>query len=349
MEFTAQQISVLLQGELVGNPNEKVSTLSKIEEGTKGSITFLANPKYTPYIYSTQASVVVVSKDFVPEEPIQSTLIKVADPYKAFANLLDQYQKMQEQNLKGIEEPCKIHSSVTIPADAYVGSFAYISEGVKMGSGCKIYPNVFIGKNVVLGNNVILHPNAIVYHDCIIGSNVIIHSGSVVGSDGFGFAPQADGSYSKIPQIGNVILEDDVEIGSNTTIDRATMGSTIIKKGVKLDNLIQIAHNAEIGQNTVIASQTGISGSTKIAENCVIGGQVGVVGHISIAKGTKINAKTGINKSITEENQALNGVPAMEYRHSLKTWAVLKKLPELEKKIQDLELLLKDLKQNNLV
>lgn len=333
----------MLQGEVEGNPEAKVSKLSKIEEGEPGSLSFLSNPKYFPYLYTTAASVVIVSKDFVADQAVNTTLIRVADPYSAFSTLLERYNSLRLQK-SGIEDPSFISKSAKIGQNPYIGSFAYIGNDVEIGDNVTIYPQVYIGDNVKIGSNCIIYPGVAIYHDCVLGNNVIIHAQTVIGSDGFGFAPQADGSYKKIPQIGNVIIEDDVEIGSNTTIDRATMGSTLICKGVKLDNLIQIAHNVEIGANTVIASQSGVSGSTKIGEESVIGGQVGIVGHINIARKTKINAKTGINRSIEEEDKAWNGVPVMEYRHSLKTWAVQKRLPELEKRIEELEKLLLEIK-----
>ncbi len=344
MEFTAQQIGSMLTGEIEGDPQVKVSTLSKIEEGTPNSLSFLSNPKYTSFIYTTNASVVIVAKDFVAEQPIKATLIRVDDPYIAFTALLEQYNNLKLAK-SGVETPSHISTSATIGDKHYIGAFAYIGNNVRIGQNVKIYPHVYIGDDVTIGDNCTLFPGVNVYHDCIIGNNVIIHSQTVIGGDGFGFAPQPDGSYKKIPQIGIVILEDDVEIGSNTCVDRATIGATIIRKGVKLDNLIQVAHNVEIGSNTVIASQSGISGSTKIGELTIIGGQVGIAGHINIARKTKINAKTGVNRSLEEEDKSWNGVPAMEYRHSLKTWAVQKRLPELEKRIEELEIMLKELKQ----
>lgn len=347
MEFTALQISQLLQGEVEGNPEAKVFTLSKIEEGVEGSLSFLANPKYLPYIYTTGSSVVIVSKDFIPEKPIKCTLIRVEDPYSAFSILLEKYNSIK-LNKSGIEQPSFIHPSVKIPANCYIGAFAYIGEGVKLGENVKIYPQTFVGENSEIMDSTVLYAGVKVYADTKIGKNCILHSGVVIGSDGFGFAPKSDGSYSKIQQIGNVVIEDDVEIGANTTIDCATMGSTIIRQGAKLDNLIQIAHNVEVGKNVVIASQAGVSGSTKIGENTILGGQVGVVGHISIAKGSKINAKSGISKSILEEDQKWNGTPAQKFTDSLRSQAVLRRLPEIEKKIAELELLLKEIKATSI-
>jgi UDP-3-O-[3-hydroxymyristoyl] glucosamine N-acyltransferase len=344
MQFKATEICVLLNGELEGNPDVVVSSLAKIEEGRIGALSFLSNPKYEPYLYSTEASVVIVNKSLVLEKPVQATLIRVEDAYSAFSILLEKYNTIK-LNKQGIEEPNFISNTAKIGKDCYIGAFAYIGHNVIIGDNVKIYPQAYVGDNSVIENGTTLFAGVKVYSDCSIGKNVIIHSGAVIGSDGFGFAPQADGSFQKVAQIGNVIIEDDVEIGSNTSIDRATIGSTIIKKGVKLDNLIQIAHNVEIGNNTVIASQSGISGSTRVGENCIIGGQVGIVGHISIAKGSQINAKSGISKSITEENKQWNGAPVSPFRDSLKMQAVYRRLPDLEKKIEELEQKLRDLKQ----
>lgn len=347
MEFTALQISQLLQGEVEGNPETKVFALSKIEEGREGSLSFLANPKYTAHIYNTGASVVIVGKDFIPEKPVNCTLIRVEDAYSAFSILLEKYNSLKF-NKTGIEEPCFIHPSVKVPEDAYVGAFSYLGEGVKIGNNVKIYPQTFIGDNSVILDNTIIYPGVKIYSGTNIGKNCIIHSGVVLGSDGFGFAPKADGSYTKVQQIGNVVIEDDVEIGANTTIDCATMGSTIVRNGAKLDNLIQIAHNVEVGKNVVIASQAGVSGSTKIGEGSIVGGQVGIVGHITIAKGSKINAQSGVSKSISEEDQKWNGSPANRFTDSLRSQAVVRRLPEIEKKINELELLLKELKATSI-
>jgi len=344
MQFKAIEISVLLNGELEGNPDEVVYSLAKIEEGKVGALSFLANPKYEAHLYTTEASVVIINKSLVLEKPVKSTLIRVEDAYSAFSVLLEKYNTIK-LNKYGIEDPSFISKTAKVGADCYIGAFAYIGNHAVIGNNVKIYPQVYIGDNVTVADNTTLFSGAKIYSDCIIGANVIIHSGCVIGSDGFGFAPQADGSFQKVAQIGNVIVEDNVEVGSNTSIDRATIGSTIIRKGVKLDNLIQIAHNAEIGDNTVIASQSGVSGSTRIGENCIIGGQVGIVGHINIAKGSQINAKSGISKSITEENKQWNGTPVSPFRDSLKMQAVYRRLPELEKRIEELEQLLRDLKE----
>jgi UDP-3-O-[3-hydroxymyristoyl] glucosamine N-acyltransferase len=336
MQFTAQQIGTLLNGTIDGNPDVTVDRLAKIEEATQGCLSFLANMKYEQYLYQTEASIVIVGQDFQPTEKYSSTLIRVPDAYSSFSILLDQYNTLKREK-SGIEEPSFIHPTATIGKNVYIGAFAYIGADVKIADNSKIYPQVYIGDNVEIGTNTTIFPGVKVYYDCKIGSNVTIHSSTVIGSDGFGFAPQADGSYKKVSQIGNVILEDDVEIGSNTSIDRATMGSTVIKKGVKLDNLIQLAHNVEIGENTVIASQTGVSGSTKIADNCIIGGQVGIVGHITIAKGSQIQAKSGISRSIEDEGKKWAGAPATTYNQNMRAQVVINRLPELEKKVEELE------------
>lgn len=336
MQFTAQQIGILLNGTVDGNPDVTVDRLAKIEEATEGCLSFLANKKYEPYLYQTQASIVIVSTDFVPSAPYTSTLIRVKDAYSAFSILLEQYNTLKRDKT-GIENPSFIHPSATIGKDVYIGAFAYIGANAVIGDNSKIYPQVYIGDDVVIGNNSTFFPGVKIYYDCKIGNDVVIHSSTVIGSDGFGFAPQADGTYSKVSQIGNVIIEDGVEIGSNTSIDRATMGSTVIRRGVKLDNLIQLAHNVEIGANTVIASQTGVSGSTKIAENCVIGGQVGIVGHITLAKGTQIQAKSGISRSIEDEGKKWAGAPATTYNQHMRAQVVLNRLPDLERRIEELE------------
>ena len=336
MQFTAQQIGLLLNGTVEGDPDITVNQLAKIEEAGSGSLSFLSNPRYESYIYQTGASIVIVSEGFIPSQPIKATLIKVKDPYSAFSILLQQYNTIK-LNKTGIEQPSFIHPTAVIGENAYIGAFAYIGPEAKIGRNCKIYPQVYIGDNVEIGDDCTLFPGVKVYYDCRIGNRVIIHSSTVIGSDGFGFAPQPDGTYSKVAQIGNVVIEDDVEIGSNTSIDRATMGSTVIRKGVKLDNLIQLAHNVEIGANTVIASQTGISGSSKIGEHAVIGGQVGIVGHITIANGSQIQAKSGINRSIEEEGKKWAGTPATSYNNHMRAQVVLHRLPELERKIEALE------------
>jgi UDP-3-O-[3-hydroxymyristoyl] glucosamine N-acyltransferase len=346
MQFTAQEISFMLNGTVEGNPEATVNQLSKIEEASAGSLSFLANPKYEQYLYTTDASVVIINNDQQISEPVKATLIRVENAYSAFSVLLEKYNSIK-LNKTGIEQPSFIHPSAQVGENCYVGAFAYIGSGVKLGNNCKIYPQAYIAENVTIGDNVTLFPGVIVYFDCVIGSNVIIHSGAIIGSDGFGFAPAGDGTYNKISQIGNVIVEDDVEIGSNTTIDRATMGSTIIHKGVKLDNLLQIAHNVEIGANTVIAAQTGISGSTKIGENCIVGGQVGMVGHISVAKGSQIMAKSGINRNIVEENKKWGGIPFFSsYLDNMRIEVAVTHLPALEKKISELEKVIAELRKD---
>ena len=342
MQLTAHQVGVLLDGTVEGNPGVAINQLSKIEEAQSGSLSFLANTKYEQYVYTSQASVIIVNDDFIPSQPVSATLIRVKNSYSAFSVLLEKYEEIIKSNKNGIEEYSFIHPTAKLGKDVYIGSFAYIGSNVKIGDGSKIYPNSYVADNVIIGKDVTLYAGVKVYFNCEIGDKSIIHSGAIIGADGFGFVPDGEGGYRKVRQIGNVIVEEEVEIGSNTTVDRATMGSTIIRKGVKLDNLIQIAHNVEIGANTVIAAQTGISGSTKIGENCVIGGQVGIVGHITIANGSNIGAKSGVNNSIKEENMSWNGVPLGTYRDSLKTQVVMKRLPELEKRIQELEKIIKD-------
>lgn len=345
MQFTAQEISFMLNGTVEGDPLAAVNQLAKIEEASTGSLSFLANPRYEQFLYSTNASIVIVNKDQVLAEPVKSTLIRVDNAYTAFSVLLERYNKIK-LNKTGIEDPSFIHPSAKIGTNAYIGAFVYIGPNVVIGDNCKIYPNTFIADNVVIGNNVTFFAGVKVYFDCVIGSNIIIHSGAVIGGDGFGFAPNGDGSYIKISQIGNVVIEDDVEIGANTTVDRATMGSTIIRKGVKLDNLIQIAHNVEIGINTVVAAQSGISGSAKIGENVIIGGQVGVVGHISVAKGSQVQAKSGISRSIEEEGKKWAGAPASSYTDHMRSQVVLSRLPELEKRVIELERIIAELRKD---
>ncbi|MDT0551652.1 UDP-3-O-(3-hydroxymyristoyl)glucosamine N-acyltransferase [Urechidicola vernalis] len=343
MKFKASQIAEILEAEIVGNPDIEVSTLSKIEEGAEGSLTFLSNPKYTSFIYSTNASVVVVNKTFEPEKEIASTLLKVDDAYKSFSKLLAFYNEYKGAK-SGREEPHFISSSASIGNGEYIGAFAYIGERVRIGENCKIHPNVFIGDDVVIGDDTTLYSGVKVYHETKIGSNCMINSGSVIGADGFGFAPDENGEYNKIPQIGNVIIEDNVDIGTCTTIDRATLGSTFIRKGVKLDNQIQIAHNVEIGKNTVIASQTGIAGSSKIGENCQIGGQVGIAGHLTIGNNVRIQAQSGVGGNI-KDNEVLYGSPAIGYSNYTKSYVHFKNLPSIVNKMYKLEKELKELKE----
>lgn len=339
MQITARELSLLLQGEVEGNPDVKVNNLAKIEEAQPHELSFIANPKYEAYASTTAAGILVVSKDFKTSQPLTATLIRVDDPYRSFTHLLEMY-KAQQEHQTGIEQPSFIAPNVTMGGGVYVGAFSYISEHAVIGDNVKIYPNCHIGSGVHIGDNTVLYPGVKLYMECKVGKNCIIHSGAIIGSDGFGFAPNQNGSFVKIPQTGNVVLEDDVEVGANTTIDRATMGSTIIRKGVKIDNLVQIAHNVEVGENTVIAAQTGISGSTKIGRNCMIGGQVGIVGHIKIADGTKIQAQSGVAKSIEKENTAWAGAPAFDYTQNLKSNIIFRNLPELDKRIRELERLI---------
>lgn len=335
MKFTAQQIAGILEGDVDGDPNIEVSTLSKIEEGKKGSLTFLANPKYTPFIYSTKASITIVNNDFVAENAIETTLIKVEDAYKAFSKLLEYYNQIK-LNKTGIESPSFISETSNLGANLYIGAFSYIGDNVVIGNNVKIFPNSYIGDNVTIGENTIVFSGAKIYADCVIGNHCVINSCAIIGADGFGFTPNEKGEYIKVPQIGNVIIEDYVDIGAATTIDRATLGSTIIRRGVKLDNQIQIAHNVEIGKNTVIAAQTGIAGSTKIGENCQIGGQVGFAGHLTIGNGVKIQAQSGIGRNV-KDNEILQGSPAFGYGDWNKSYVYFKNLPKLVKTINDLE------------
>lgn len=344
MKFTAAQIAMLINGNVEGNPDTAVGSFGKIEEAKNGDLSFLANPKYEEFFYSTQASIIIVNDTFQPREKTNATLIRVKDSYSAFAILLSKYQEMMQQQLNGIQDPSYISATATIGDGVFVGAFAYVGDNVIIGKNSKVYPQVFLGNQVEIGENCTIHPGVKIYHQCKIGNNVIIHAGTVIGSDGFGFAPQADGSFIKVPQIGNVIVEDQVEIGSNTTIDRATIGSTIIRKGAKLDNLIQIAHNVEIGSASVIAAQTGISGSTKIGKQVMIGGQAGIVGHILIGDGAKINAQSGVSKSL-ENGKTVTGTPAYDYTQALRGQAALRKLPEMQKRLQELEELVKQLAQ----
>ena len=345
VSFTAQQIALLIQGKIEGEATAVVKQFGKIESAMPGEISFLANPKYEDFLYTTKASVIIVNETLILKKKIAATLIRVPDAYAAFATLLTKYQEMKNENLVGIQSPSFIASTAKLGEQNFLAAFAYIGENVKTGNNVKIFPNAVIGENVSIGNNVTIHAGVIIYSDCVLGNNITIHAGSIIGSDGFGFAPNADGSYQKIPQLGNVIIEDDVEIGSNTTIDRATIGSTIIKKGVKIDNLIQIAHNVEIGENTVIAAQVGISGSTKIGKGVMMGGQSGTIGHIVIADGIKIAARTGITKDFKEAGITLSGYPAREQSAFLRAQVAQKNLPALEKRVKELEIMVQQLSQ----
>jgi len=328
MTYTARQIADFLQGTVEGDDSVIIFNVSKIEEGTPGTLTFLANPKYTPYIYETKASVVLVNNDFIPEQPISATLIRVENAYACLAKLLELVSTARKTKT-GIDTRTSIDSTATIGENAYVGCFSVIGEGTVIGDNAQIHPQVYIGERVSIGNDCVLYPGVKIMDDCVIGNGCIFQSGAVIGGDGFGFAPQTEGNYTKIAQIGNVIIEDNVEIGANTTIDRATMGSTIIHRGVKLDNLIQVAHNVEIGENTVVAAQTGFAGSTKVGRNCMFGGQVGFAGHIKIADGVHIGAQSGISNSITDASTPYLGYPAIQARQFARSFAVYKKLPEL--------------------
>ena len=342
MEFTAQQIADFLQGKVIGDPTTRVNNISKIEAGEPATLAFLANPKYTHYIYSTQASIVLVNKGFQPEQPISTTLIEVENAYASIAKLLNLVDQARPKR-RGTEANTYIAAYVKTPEDHYIGAFAYISSGVTLGNNVSIYPQVYIGENVQIGENVTLHPGVKIYHDCIIGNHVTIHAGSVIGSDGFGFAP-SDSGYSKIAQIGNVVIEDHVEIGANTTIDRATMGSTIIRKGVKLDNLVQIAHNVEVGSNTVMAAQVGVAGSTKIGEHCMFGGQVGIAGHIQIGDHVNIAAQSGVPNTVAS-NQSILGYPAQPAKEFARQVVLTKRLPELNNAVKQLQKEIEKLKQ----
>lgn len=344
MEFSAELIAGYLKGDIEGNPKEIVNDISRIEEGRKGTLAFLANPKYARYLYTTEASIVLVNRSHKLEQEVNTTLIRVDDAYQAFASLLNLYVSQLPQK-KGIEANCFISESATVGEDCYVGTFTYIGENVKIGKNTKIYPQVYLGDNVVVGDNSTLYAGVKIYNDCNVGTNCIIHSGAVIGSDGFGFAP-GGGTYQKIPQIGNVIIEDDVEIGSNVTIDRAAIGSTILRKGVKLDNLIQIAHNVEIGENTAIAAQAGIAGSSKVGSNCIIAAQVGIVGHLHIANKVIIGGKSGVHNSITKEGEVVLGIPADSIGNTKKSMILYKKLPEIYSRLIDLEKEIKKLKES---
>ena len=335
MKFTAQQIAVKLHGEIEGNPKAEIFELAKIENAKKGSLTFLSNPKYTPYIYKTKASAIIVDKNLVLEDNLESTLIRVNDPYESFSTLLDYYKKVTVERA-GISSSAEIHESVKIYSNSYIGSMTLIEKDSKISKNVKIFPHVYIGPNVNIGEGAIIFAGAKIMEDTVIGKNCVIHSGAVIGSDGFGFAPQENGAYKKIPHTGRVILGENVDVGANSTIDKATLGDTLIGDGVKLDNQIQIAHNVEIGSNTVIAGQTGIAGSAKIGKNCVIGGQVGIVGHITIGDNVKIQGQSGIISDV-ETNSIIQGTPAFSYNSYNKSYVHFKNLPEIIKKIDSIE------------
>ncbi len=326
MEITAKQIAEHLNGELVGDPEIKISSFARIESAKTGTLAFYGNPKYEHFFYTTKASIILINKSFEPSSQVSCTLIKVDDVYGAVASMLDYFASLKSSRRKGRSCRASISWRSKIGKGAYVGVGAVIEKGAKIGKGCQIYPLAYVGQNVTIGDNTIIYSGVKIYSESVIGQNCIIHSNAVIGADGFGFAPLPDGSYKKIQQTGNVIIEDNCEIGANTTIDRASIGSTIIRRGVKLDNLIQIAHNSEIGENTVIAAQTGISGSVKIGKNCMFGGQVGLAGHISIANNTSIGAQAGIMSSIKEEGKSLLGSPAMDAKEYLRAYSIFRKL-----------------------
>ena len=344
MKFSVQQIADLLEGSIDGNKDAVVSSLSKIEEGKQGTLSFLSNPQYTSYIYETEATAVIVNKDFIAEKSTRTTLIRVDDAYESFRKLLEMYNQLKNNQI-GIDSSVFIDETAKLGENIFIGALTHIGKDVKIGEGTRIHPQCFIGDNVSIGDNCILHAGVRIFNGCIVGNNCTFQASSIIGSDGFGFAPNSDGEYHKVPQIGNVVLEDNVEIGANTTIDRATLGSTVIRNGVKLDNLIQIAHNVEIGENTVIAAQTGIAGSAKIGKNCMIGGQVGIVGHLTIADEVKIAAQSGISSSIKEKGAIIQGSPAFNISDYKRSYVFFKKLPELYKRIQDLEKELTSLRQ----
>lgn len=343
MEFSAEQIAGILAGEIVGNAGVTVNGLSKIEEGTSGTLSFLSNPKYEEYIYTTGSSICIVNKSFTPSKPLPNTLtlVKVDDAYASFARLLDFYNQMRLKPAK-IEQPSFFSESATAGEGLYLGAFAYIGDNVKIGENVKIYPNAYIGDNVTIGDGTVIYPGATVYAECVIGKNCTLHAGVVIGADGFGFAPDANGEYQKVPQIGNVILEDFVEVGSNTTIDRATLGSTILRRGVKIDNLVQIAHNVEIGKNTALAAQVGVAGSAKIGEQVQIGGQAGISGHLHIADGTKIVAQSGIPSTVKKAD-TLMGSPGISIEDFKKSYFGFRKLPFILNKIQEMDQKIKSL------
>jgi UDP-3-O-[3-hydroxymyristoyl] glucosamine N-acyltransferase len=337
MQFSAAQIAGLLKGTVEGNPEQMVSGLAKIEEGRPGTLSFLSNMAYEPYAYTTEASILIVNSDFVPQKPVSSTLIRVENAYMAFARLLELVREHTMENKKGIEQPCFIDSSAQIGKDVYIGAFAYIGPGAVIADGVKIYPQVYIGDRVSIGEKSCLFAGVKVYDNSVIGRECTLHSGVIIGGDGFGFAPNSEGNYKKVPQTGNVVLEDHVEVGANTTIDRATLGSTRIRKGVKLDNLIQVAHNVDIGENTVIAAQTGIAGSTHIGANCMIGGQVGIIGHLHIAEGVKIAAQSGIGHDLKTPGEVVQGSPAFGIGEYKRSYIGFRKLPEIMNALSRIE------------
>ena len=343
MKFPVSQIAVLINGKVDGDASVVVDSFGKIEEAKEGQLAFFSNPKYEEFLYSTKASIIIINEDYELKQPVHATLIRVPNAYSAFATLLSKYQEIIQQQLTGLQEPNFISKTASYGQNVYIGAFSYLGENVKIGNNTKIFPNAYIGNNVTIGDNSIIHPGVKIYQDCIVGSHVTIHAGAVIGGDGFGFAPQADGKLKKVPQIGNVVIEDYVEIGANTTIDRATIGSTLIKSGAKLDNLIQIAHNVEVGSFTAIAAQVGVSGSTKIGSGVIIGGQAGLAGHINIADNVKINGQSGVNKSVKTPGISITGTNAYEYTKAMRSMAIARNLPDLDKRIHELEALVKQL------
>ena len=336
MEFKADMIAGFLHGTVEGDPDVTVSAFAKIEEGRPGALSFLSNPKYEKYLYETESSIVIINRSQPLEQPVKCTLIRVDDAYRSFASLLELYASSQQEK-SGREEPVFVADSAVLGENIFIGAFTYIAGNVMIGNHVKIHQQVFIGENVTIGDHTVIYPGVKIYHDCTIGNNCVLHSGVVIGADGFGFAPQADADFKKVPQIGNVVIEDRVEIGANTCVDRATMGSTIIRRGVKLDNLIQVGHNVEIGENTVIAAQTGIAGSSKVGKNCMFAGQVGLAGHIIIADGVKIGAQSGLNSGVKQADSTVMGTPAMDYQDYLRSSVVVRRLPDLKKKVDEIE------------
>jgi UDP-3-O-[3-hydroxymyristoyl] glucosamine N-acyltransferase len=336
MQFSAKTLAEYLHGEVEGNPDVTASTVARIEQGRQGSLCFLANPKYEQYLYTTGASIVLINRSFVLQQPVEATLIRVDNAYEAIASLLDLYNSMKTLNKKGRSWRAHVSWRAKLGKGVWVGKFSFVGRGSSIGKGSKIFPHVYIGENVSLGDNCIIYPGVRIYQGCKIGNNCTIHANAVIGSDGFGFAPTADGSYKKIPQIGHVVIEDDVEIGANTVVDRATLDTTVIRKGVKIDNLVQIAHNVEVGENTVIAAQTGIAGSAKIGKNCMFAGQVGIVGHITIADNTTTGAQAGINSTVKKPGTTIIGSPAIHYRDYFKAYTLFRHLPEFKKQLDEL-------------
>ena len=343
MQFTAAQIAMIINGKIEGNAMAAVAGFGKIEEAKEGQVAFLANPKYEEFLYSTGASLVIINESLELKQAVTATLIRVPDAYTAFATLLSRYQELMTQQLTGIQQPSYVSPTAVMGENIFLGAFAYIGNNAKIGNNVKIFPGAVIGDNVQIGDNTILHAGVKIYFDCVIGKHVVVHAGTVIGSDGFGYALQADGNQTKVPQIGNVVIEDKVEIGANATIDRATMGSTIIREGAKIDNLVQVAHNAEIGSNSVLAAQSGVSGSSKLGKNVVLGGQAGIAGHITLADGTKINGQSGVTRNIKKPNMAFTGTPAAEYTSTMRAQAVTRNLPEIEKRLSELEKLVSQL------